>query len=114
MKKVKSLFVSVLLVTSYGCKNSGHKSRFSPGQCVVEKQNNYASYVKQSGPIYKIDSDQGKNFKVSIWHNHSWLYQGLKRKNYFKDRKTLVYNGINCPDGRSKASITDKLKGIDL
>jgi len=114
MTQIKMLFISLFLLASYVCKNSGFNSRFSPGQCVVEKHNNYASYVKQSGPIYKINSEEGKNFKVSVWYNHSWLYQGDKNKNYFQDRKTLVYSGINCPDGRHKASITEKLKGIDL
>lgn len=108
------LLISLVLTASYGCKDSGISSRFSPGECVVEKHNNYAKYVKQKGPIYKITSEKGKNFKVSIWYNHSWLYQGEKSKNYFKDRKTLVYSGVNCPDGRAKASITDKIKGIDL
>ncbi|WP_127715808.1 hypothetical protein [Halobacteriovorax sp. HLS] len=96
------------------CNSSDSKGRFSAGQCVGEQATNYASYVKQKGPVYKIESIEEGKYKISIWYNHKWLYQGARSFNYFNDRKTFVYKGMNCPDGRSKASITDKIKGIEL
>jgi hypothetical protein len=102
-----------MIFSTFACKNN-NKTRFEVGQCVIEKISNYASYVKQKGPIYKIEGRVDDKFKVSIWYNNSWLYQGKRSIGYFKDRKKLIYRGMNCPDGRSKASITDKIKGIDL
>lgn len=104
----------IILLSLVGCKNGSYSSRFSEGECVLEEVNHYASYVKQNGPIYKIESQKDDSFTVSVWYNHSWYYQGKKPLTYFKDRKKLVYKGMNCPDGRSNASITDKIKGIDL
>jgi hypothetical protein len=104
----------ISLLSLIGCNKSEYQSRFSEGECVMEQVDHYASYVKQKGPIYKIESKKDNKFKVSVWYNSSWLYQGEKPLTYFKDRKKLVYKGMNCPDGRSKASITDKIKGIDI
>ncbi len=110
----KVMFSLIALFCFTACNRSDYQSRFSVGECVMEEINHYASYVKQKGPIYKIESKKENKFKVSIWYNHAWMYQGEKPMSYFKDRKKLVYKGMNCPDGRSKASITDKIKGIEF
>lgn len=110
---IKMFLFLIFLVAGYSCKNSNH-TRFDAGQCVIEKLSNYASYVKQKGPIYRIESKTNNKFKVSIWYNNAWLYQGERSVGYFRDRKKLIYRGMNCPDGRAKASITDKIKGIEF
>ena len=110
----KTLVLMSLFVLS-SC-NQGVSSRFRAGQCIEENYSNYASYFKKAGPVYRIDSQKTVTFQVSVWHNNSWFYQGEKSKNYFKARSTLLYTKTSCPNskGRTKASIEDKLKGIDL
>ncbi len=103
---ILSLFVS--------CIRKSPIDIYKVGQCFKESHSNYASYVSQDGRIYRIDGLTDKALKVSIWYSKYWLYQGEKKENYFTNRSNLLYEEINCPGSRKNASITDKIKGIEL
>lgn len=111
LKSILYLFTLAFLVS---CFNKSLVESYKVGQCFQETHTNYASYAKQKNRIYKIDEIANEMLKVSIWYSKYWIYQGEKRANYFTNRSTLKYEETNCPGGRKNASITDKIRGIEL
>ena len=107
-----SVFFIFLLFAS--CVKQSPIDKYEVGQCFKESRSNYASYVEQKGRVYRVDGLSDNSIKVSIWYSNYWLYQGEKKPQYFDNRSNLVYESATCPGSRKNASITDKIKGIDL
>ena len=117
---MKNIFIGIAIGFLYTSCNSSssHQISFSADTCIKEINRSYASVEASPKSIYKLEEIVTKKepqLKISIWHNHSWYYQGLKRANYFANTNLFKYESTKCPDGSGgRASMNDKLKSIDI
>ena len=95
-----------------------YRTAYNENTCIKEINRSYASVGEVPKSIYKLEKiTKEAKLKVSIWHNYSWTYQGLKDSKYFENTKLFEYDKVDCPDGSDTyvdKAITDKLKNIDL
>ncbi len=83
-------------------KDVGYSLNFRKNSCIKEINKQYRDQTRAPSSIYKlnniVEASKGPQLKVSVWHNYSWYYQGVKKYTYFKDTNLFAYKKINCPD----------------
>lgn len=100
-------------------KQIGYNLAFSENSCIKELNKQYRIQERAPSSIYKleeiVEKDQGPQLRVSVWHNYSWYYQGLKKHTYFKDTRLFAYENTNCPDNSgANADFNNKIKAMKI
>ena len=97
----------------------GYRLGFSENSCIKELNKQYRIQERAPNSIYKLEEiverEKGPQLKVSVWHNYSWYYQGLKKHTYFKDTRLFAYEHTDCPDNSGAgASFNKKIKAMKI
>ncbi len=108
-------FLPIFILSFISCSEDiGYKLSFKVNSCIKEIHKQYRDQSRAPSSIYKLlevdKLDKGPQLKVSVWHNYSWYYQGIKRYNYFKDTNLFAYERTPCPDkSDGPSSISDRI-----